>query len=152
MGRETRQPSGSHDVKIARVAARQHGNITRAQLGAIGLSDDAIAHRARRGRLHRIHRGVFSVGRPAQTGLERASAAVLACGPTALLSHEAALVLWGFTSPWPSTFDVTVTAGNPRPKGITVHRSTQLARRDIRIQLGIRATSPARTILDCAPP
>jgi hypothetical protein len=44
-----------------------------------------------------------------------------------------------------------MTTGDRRPKGITVHRSGVLARGDIRVQLGIRATSPARTLIDCAP-
>lgn len=150
MDRETRHPT-DRDVEIARLAARQQGNATRRQLIAIGLTDETIAHRVRRGRLHRSHRGVFAVGRPARTALERASAAILACGPNAALSHTAALALWGFTTKWPAAFDVTVTKGNPHPPGIAVHRSRALTRRDIRVQLGLRATSPARTVLDCAP-
>ena len=133
------------------MAVRLHGNITHSQLAAIGLTDNAIAYRVRRGTLFRIHRGVCAVGRPAQTRLERAAAAVLACGPGAALSHQAALALWGFTRRWPETVDVTMTTGDRRPTGITVHRSPILTRRDIRVQLGIRATSPARTHLDCAP-
>jgi hypothetical protein len=151
MDTESPQDPDYYDAEIARVAVRQHGNITRGQLVAIGLTDNAIAYRVRRGTLFRIHRGVFGVGRPPRTRLERAAAAVHACGPGAALSHHAALALWGFTSHWPTAFDVTLTTGDPRPKGITVHRSKALIRRDIRVQLGIRATSPARTILDCAP-
>ncbi|HEY5429646.1 MAG TPA: type IV toxin-antitoxin system AbiEi family antitoxin domain-containing protein, partial [Solirubrobacteraceae bacterium] len=107
MGKESGQPSGV-DAEIARLAVRQHGNVTRAQLRAVGLSDNAIFHRVGVGRLHRIHRGVFSVGRPARTGLERAAAAVLAGGSDAALSHRGALLLWGFEQRWPATFDVTV--------------------------------------------
>jgi Transcriptional regulator, AbiEi antitoxin/Protein of unknown function (DUF559) len=151
MDTESRQHPDYYDAEIARVAVRQHGNITRGQLLAIGLTDNAIAYRVRRGTLFRIHRGVLAVGRPPRTPIERAAAAVLACGPGAALSHTAALALWGFTSHWPGSFEVTVTNGNFRPKGITVHRSRVLIRRDIRVQLGIWATSPARTILDCAP-
>ena len=150
MARESRQRSGP-DVAISRIAARQHGNVTRVQLIAVGLTDEAIAHRVRAGRLCRIHRGVFSVGRPARTGLERASAAVLACGSEAALSHRGALAIWGFATTWAAAFDVTVTKGSPRPPGITVHRATGLLRRDLRTQLGIRTTSPARTVLDCLP-
>lgn len=148
--RVTHQPS-DWDAEIARLAFRQHGNVTRGQLLGIGLDDDAIAYRVRHGRLFRVHRGVFAVGRRPRTPLERAAAAVLACGPGAALSHASALALWGFASDWPSDFDVTITTGDRRPKGITVHRSRVLIRRDVRVQLGIRATSPARTILDCAP-
>src|SRR5207302_6414175 len=38
-----------------------------------------------------------------------------------------------------------------RPNGITVHTSRTLHRRDLRTQHGVRATSPARTLLDIAP-
>jgi hypothetical protein len=123
--------------------------VTRAQLRTIGVADDAIAHRVRKGRLYRVHRGVFAVGRPPRTPLERASAAVLACGPSAALSHASALALWGFSDRWPTRFDVAVTLDR-RPRGIIVHRSRVLTGRDIRLQLSVRATSPARTVLDCA--
>ncbi|HEY5430559.1 MAG TPA: type IV toxin-antitoxin system AbiEi family antitoxin domain-containing protein [Solirubrobacteraceae bacterium] len=132
------------------MAARQHGNVTYEQLVALGFTKTRIAHRVRTGRLFRAHRGVFAVGRPARTPLERAAAAVFACGPGAALSHEGALALWGLTHRWPASWHVTV-AADRRPKGITVHRSRALLRRDLRIQLDIRVTSPARTVLDCAP-
>jgi Transcriptional regulator, AbiEi antitoxin/Protein of unknown function (DUF559) len=150
IGPPTSQPSGG-DAAIGRLAARQHGSVTSTQLVALGFSPTQIAHRVRQGRLFRPHRGVFAVGRPPGTPLERAAAAVLACGPAAALSHQAALALWGFADRWPDAFDVTITSGDRRPKGITVHRSTVLTRRDIRVQLGIHATSPARTILDSTP-
>lgn len=129
---------------------RQHGNVTRAQLITLGLTNHAIMHRVRTGRLFRIHPSVYAVGRRPATPLERASAAVLACGPTAALSHDSALKLWGFAVRWPSTIDVTVSAGDPRPAGIKVHRSRTLRRQDVRVQLDVRATSPERTVVDCA--
>lgn len=138
------------DFAIARVAARQHGNIRRAQLITVGCNDEAIAHRVRTGRLHRVHRGVYAVGRPPITPLERAAAAVLACGPGAALSHASALALWGLRG-WPRRHHVTVTKGDPRPEGITVHRSRTLRRRDLTTQRGIRVTTAARALLDSAP-
>jgi very-short-patch-repair endonuclease len=140
----------SHDAAIAAVAFRQYGNITRVQLLQIGLTDDAIAHRVRTGRLQRIYTGVYSVGRRPNVPLERASAAVLACGPGAALSHGSAMTLWGLRKYWPSTFEVVV-PGDRRPKGIKVHRSATLTRRDIKRHKGIRVTSPARTLHDTAP-
>jgi predicted transcriptional regulator of viral defense system len=118
----------------------------------LGVKSDAIAYQVRLGRLHRVHLGVYAVGRPPVTQLERAAAAVLAAGPWAALSHRSAMALWGFAKRWPARLDVTVPAGDRRPKGITVHRSATLHRRDVTTQLGIRVTSPARTVLDCAPP
>jgi Transcriptional regulator, AbiEi antitoxin len=135
---------------VARIARRQHGNITRPQLNHLGIDDAAIAHRVARGRLFRVHRGVYAVGRPPSTPLELAAAAVLACGPTAVLSHQSALALWGFARSWPQPPIVTVTGDRRRPD-ITVYRRPSLARADIRTQLGIRATSAARTVMDCLP-
>jgi hypothetical protein len=135
------------DAAIARVAL--HGNVTHEQLVGLGLNNGQIAYRAKIGRLHPEHRRVYGVGRRATTALERASAAVLACGEGAALSHRAALALWGLAK-WSRTMHVTVPKDR-RLKGIRVHRAPGLLRRDLRTHQGIRATSPARTILDCAP-
>ncbi len=138
------------DVAIAKVAGGQQGNITRVQLHVLGVGDRAIAHRVKTGRLYRVFRGVYSVGRPAITQLQRASAAVLACGPRAALSHLSALAAWAFARDWPAVPEVII-VGDRRPPGIIVHRTLSLPHHEIRIQQGIRATSPARTLLDCAP-
>lgn len=132
------------------LAARQHGNITRQQLIDLAVGAEAIKHRVRTGRLHRVHLGVYALGRPPQSALEHAAAAVLACGPGAALSHLSALALWGLRGRWPPRFDVTV-ARDRRPKAIRVHRPVGLIGRDFRRHLRIRVTSPARTLLDCAP-
>ncbi|MBV9916128.1 MAG: type IV toxin-antitoxin system AbiEi family antitoxin domain-containing protein [Solirubrobacterales bacterium] len=135
---------------MAALAARQHGNVTVGQLHAAGLTKEAILHRVRAGRLFREHTGVYSVGRPAKTALERASAAVLACGKGAALSHRSALCLWGFAERWHAPpYDVIATTDR-RPKGINVHVCRGLTRTDLRTHHGIRVTSPARTILDNA--
>ncbi len=138
------------DRRVSALAARQHGNATRRQLHQAGLSDDSIAYRVKLDRLHRVHPGVYSVGRQPVTPLERAAAAVLACGPGALLSHGSAMSLWGFWKRWDWPLEVTV-AGDRRPGGLTVHRSRTLCCRDATRQHGIAVTSPARTLLDCAP-
>jgi very-short-patch-repair endonuclease len=116
----------------------------------LGLSADAIQHRVRRGWLHREHPGVYSVGTPARTPLELAAAAVLACGRGAVLSHGSAHALWGLAKRWPDPAHVT-TPTDRRPSGLAVHQASTLARADIRTHLGIRTTSLARTLLDCAP-
>jgi hypothetical protein len=138
------------EVLIAQIAARQQGNISRAQLIAIGMSTTSIHRWVKLGRLYRVYPGVYAVGRPPVTPLERAVAAVLACGPGAALSHSSAMTLWGFWKRWDLPFEVTLT-GDRRPKGIKAHRRAGLLRRDLRVWQGIRVTSPARTLLDCAP-
>ncbi len=137
------------DAAIAAIAARQHGNITHEQLRAAGLGVKAIAYRCHVKRLFREHRCVYAVGKPAQTPLERAAAAVLACGDGAALSHHAALALWEFVQRWPAILEV-ITPRNVRPPGIRAHQCRTLHPRDLTTQHGIRVTHPARAMLDVA--
>jgi Protein of unknown function (DUF559) len=133
------------------LARRQNGNVTHAQLRAIGLTNDAIRHRVATGRLFVVHRGVYAVGRPPVTQLEKASAAVLACGPGAGLSHLGTLALFGLLKHWPAPpFDVTAPTRR-RPRGIRTHTAKGLTRRDFTTHYGIRTTTAARAVLDSAP-
>jgi hypothetical protein len=137
------------DARIAALAARQHGVLSRAQLRDLRLGDEAIRQRMARGRLHRIHRGVYSVGHPVLTGEARWLAAVLACGPGAVLSHRSAAALWNIQPSASTLIDVTVPArcGRRRP-GIRVHRSRRLGEDEVTRRQGIPVTSVARTLLD----
>ena len=137
-----------HQAVVA-LALRQNGNVSRRQLLDLGLGGEAIKSWIRSGFLHRVHRGVYAVGRPPRTALERAGAAVLACGPGAALSHASAMTLWELWKYWAHSFEVVVLRDR-RPKGITVHHPRNLHRRDVRTQRGIRVTSPARTLHDMA--
>jgi predicted transcriptional regulator of viral defense system len=117
--------AGSVDTQVAALAHRQHGNITREQLLGLGLSATAISKRVRRGRLHRVHLGVYAVGRPPKTALERAAAAVLACGPRAALCGPSAFTLWGFDKQWRFPLHVCSPFKRRRP-GIVTHRFPSL--------------------------
>ena len=94
------------DRAVARVAGRQRGLITRAQLAEAGLGRGAIAHRVAEGRLHRVHRGVYLVGHRVPAPLARETAALLAIGVGAVLSHRSAAKLWQM--PVPAVRDVEV--------------------------------------------
>lgn len=135
------------DLAIARRAANRYRNVTRAQLRALGLDYHAIE---RRPWLFRNYHGVYSVGGPPRTGLEHASAALLACGDGAALCHDSAMMLWSMWKRWELPIHVTV-PGDRRPKGIRVHRLRGLTDRDLRTHRGLRVSSPARTLLDMAP-
>lgn len=78
-------------------------------------------------------------------------AAVLSCGPGAMLSHRSAAALWGFGEGMGSRIEVSV----PGPKahrrpGIRCHRRPGLGSRDQDEQRGIPVTSPVRTLIDLA--
>jgi predicted transcriptional regulator of viral defense system len=132
------------------VAARQNGVIATRQLTECGLNSSAITVRAVRGNLHPVFRGVYAVGHDALTQTAYFTAAVLACGDGAVLSHHAAaaqLGLLGRRDPRPEVI-VPRSAGRGID-GIRAHRS-QLDPHDVRIRCAIRVTTPARTILDVA--
>lgn len=136
-------------LRVVALSLRQHGNVTREQLLDAGFVPSQITRLVRNGHLHRVYRGVYAVGRPPQHALERATAAVLACGATAGLGHRPALALWDLAE-WPANVAEVVVTEDRRPSGICVHQY-KLLPRDFRRRHGIRVTSPARTILDCAP-
>jgi very-short-patch-repair endonuclease len=154
--RELRQIRGkraspSLDGAIAALAERQHGVVTRAQLRRLGLSDDAVDTRVARGRLHRLHRGVFAVGHRVLGARGRWLAAVLACGPTAVLSHASAAALWELRASAAVIVDVTVpgSGGRRTRAGLRVHRARNVDGQTTTHD-GIPVTTPARTILDLA--
>jgi very-short-patch-repair endonuclease len=140
----------SVDKAIAALAERQRGYATRRQLLDLGLGAEAVKYRVRTGRLIAVYAGVYAVGHVPTSGADCAWAAVLACGPGALLSCGSAASLWRIDNRWRRPFEVTVSTGRHR-RGIRIHRATSLTRRDVRRHLGIRVTSPARTILDVTP-
>ncbi len=76
-------------------------------------------------------------------------AAVLACGPRAVLSHRSALELHGAAKPSRRLPAVTSRSHHKTP-GIEVHTSTTLTRRDITVIDAVPCTSVARTLLDFA--
>jgi very-short-patch-repair endonuclease len=137
---------------LAALARRQHGVVSLAQLLDLGFGPHGIAERVRTGRLHRIHRGVYAVS-PARLRNEGYwLAAVLACGPGAVLSHRSAAELWELRPSAAATIDVTVPSQNGRGKrrGIRVHRSRRLAAEETVVRDHIHVMSVARTLLDLA--
>ena len=80
---------------LAERARSQLSLITRSQLLEIGFSRSQIDERLAAGWLHRHHANVYRLrGRPPR-GARGLLGAVLAGGPDALASHEAAAVLHG---------------------------------------------------------
>lgn len=79
-------------------------------------------------------------------------AAVLACGPGAVLSHASAAAHWNIRGSAASYVDVTVPtrAGRVKRKGLRVHRSGRLGSDEVTVHEGIPVTTLARTLLDLA--
>jgi very-short-patch-repair endonuclease len=117
-----------------------------------GLTPKAVAHRIRAGRLHPLRRGVYAVGRPDVGRHGRWMAAVLSCGPVALLSHRSAAVLWGLAKPsLEAEIEVVVPRTAVRRRsGIRVHRRVDLGPEHRREITGIPLTDPISTLVDLA--
>jgi very-short-patch-repair endonuclease len=140
---------GEVDANIARIAAGQHGVISRAQLVAAGVGPNGIRERLRDGRLHPLFRGVYLVGHAVEPRYARQMGAVLACGAGALLSYRSAIELWELL-PYTGELHVTVPRARPHRAGIIVHRSKPLDPRDYGRIEGIPVTNVGRSLLDFA--
>ena len=138
------------DALIARLAERQRGVVSHAQLLRMGLSRAAVHHRVKTGRLVRLHRGVYAVGGAALDWLGRATAACLAGGDHAHLSHVAAAGLYGLLPPAEGPVHLTRPSGSARSQpGMKVHVA-KLPPEDRARRENLAVTSPARVLLDLA--
>jgi hypothetical protein len=136
----------STDQAIVELAGRQQGVLARRQLIDAGISHAAIRHRLDEGTLQQLHHGVYAVGHRFLTRQAKWMAAVLAAGPSAVLSHRAAGALLGV---WHSErLEVTVPAHRARP-GITVHTSFLPPDEVISVE-AVPVTGLSRTLLDLA--
>ena len=136
--------------RVAELAARQHGNISFAQLRAGGLSEDKIKARSGAGWLIPRHREVYAVGHVPRTRESTWAAAVLALGAEALLSHASAGAAWGIVrGPVQTHVIVPADCGSGHRDGIVVHRQT-VADAHRALRHGIPCTNLVRTLLDLA--
>ena len=148
MRQEGRHIDGFLDAHIAEVAARQHGVVSVTQLRGAGLQQDGVEARARKGQLHRVHRGVYAVGHHQLLEYGRLWAAILACGgpERAALSHASAAAVWDLLPP-PSVIHATTLAESRSMKGMRVHRAKAVA---TTTHQGLPVTTVAQTLLDLA--
>jgi very-short-patch-repair endonuclease len=141
-------PDRTVEEVIGRIARRQHGVVTRAQLLAAGVSAKEIKRRVQKKALLRVHPGVYRVGHQAPSVEARYMAAVLACGEGALLSGRAAAHLWGLTKGSAPPPEVTA----PRERRIKGIRTRRARRRETEATTrhSIPITTVPRTLVDLA--
>lgn len=135
---------------LAALAGRRHGVVGRAELHSLGYSDGQIQEACSAGRLHRLHRGAYAVGHTGLSRHGRCLAAVISCGPAALLSGPSAAWLWDLLPTCPSPVDVTVSTRGHRRPGIRLHHAPAIADADRAAVAGIPVTAIPRTLLDVA--
>lgn len=148
-GSEYRARSISGDAALAELGDRQQGMVARWQLGALGLGRGAVTRRIARKQLRPLYRGVFAVGHAQVSIKGQWMAAVLACGPDAVLSHAAAAALRDLRRIPQGQIDITA-PGPRKHEGIRCHVSRSLPAPDRTVIDGIPVTGLARTYLDYA--
>jgi very-short-patch-repair endonuclease len=140
------------DLLVRWLADRQQGVVARWQLLERGVSSHAIDARVKRGLLRQAHRGVYVVGHVAPARFAKEMAAVLACGPSAVVSHRSAAAMMEIL-PYPARGDVWVTVPNRSIEGgpgIRIAHSSRLHPVDVGLLERVPITSPARTLVDLA--
>ena len=143
---------GALSDRLAELAHRQHGRVSREQLLVAGIDRNRITRWIADGRLRRVHHGVYAVGHRAPSMLGDYMAAVLASGRDAVLSHlPVAYMMRTIATASPPPPEVTIPDSKSRRRpGITIHRS-QLHSLDVAVLNGIPITILPRVLLDLAP-
>jgi hypothetical protein len=108
-----------------------------------------VLGRRQSGLLVPLHHGVYAVGHGRLSREGRWMAAVLACGPGAVLSHADAGHLWDICGSR-RRVEVLRTSGGARHPGIRLHQTRRLDPVEVTIERKIPVTCIERTLLDLA--
>ena len=135
---------------LAKLAERQHGVASVPQLRELGYTESSIRRATQAGRIHRLDRGVYAVGHTRLSPHGQCQAAVLACGPRAVLSHYSAAWLHGLARWSPEPFHVTGPVARRPRLPVRIHRARRLLEEDRGSPEGIPTTAVPRTLLDLA--
>jgi very-short-patch-repair endonuclease len=134
------------------LAGAQFNRVSRGQLGELGLSDSAIAHRIAAGRLVIVEQGVFALPPVLEDNDWGRWMGATLTAPGTRLSHGSAAAAWGFSSRRGRLETVTRpgSGGRQRHGGVLVFRSKTLEGECTTLR-GIPITAVPRTLLDLAP-
>jgi hypothetical protein len=134
------------DVRLAKLAARQHSVISREQTLALGMTPRQLYRRLDQGILAGVHQNVYRLVGAPQSWEQSVMAACLACGGIA--SHRSSAALWllrGVESP-PAEILVPPDR-QPRLDGVVVHRTKMWTPGQASRRGAIPVTKPALTLL-----
>lgn len=137
---------------LARLAARQRGVVSRAQLAGLGFSDTQIRRLIALEWFHRVHHNVYAVGHRHLSDRAHLLAALMTFGPRAFLSHRTAAAVWKLRAVNLHELEVTLpgTGGRSRD-GLTVHRTHAAPHHDeIRCHGELRVSSVPRMLVELA--
>jgi hypothetical protein len=139
-------------VAIRALAEKQHGVVSTRQLLERGIDEEVVLGRRRAGLLIPLHKGVYALGHQRITREGQWMAAVLACGPGAVLSHFNAGCLWGICGSY-GRIEVLRQSGGFRPEGhrdVKLHQTRRLHSWEVTIEKGVPVAVMERVLLDLA--
>lgn len=132
-------------------AAEQHGAVSVTQMRACGLSWKAQRTAVANGQLRLVEPCVGVVVGSPDTWHRRLHVGLLALGPDAWVSHEAAAALHGLDRSLFEPVEFTLRRGPRRAISFgRVHTTAHVAPHDVVMVGGLRCSSATRTILDLA--
>jgi hypothetical protein len=134
------------DIVDPTAALEQAGGFaTRRYLVRAGVPKGQLAEGVRSGRVLRVRRGIYGLGMA--DGTDAVAAAALSL--RGAVSHDSAAVLWGLEIVHRPGQHITIPRNRSRAAfhGVAVHRADLDA---VEIRHGVRVTTPARTVVDCA--
>lgn len=137
---------------IRALAERQHGVVDHRQLLELGIEAGLVSRRREAGLLIPLHRGVYALAHKRMTREGHSIAAVLACGPGAVLSHFHAGRLWGLCGAKGQS-EVLRQSGGLKPgghRGIRLHQTRRLHEYEVTLERGIPVATMERVLLDLA--
>ena len=132
------------------LATEQHGVVARRQLLALGFTVDEIRGMLASRRLVAIHRGVYAAGHRAPNGRASSMAAVLACGPRALLGYRSAGALRSLRRSALGYVEVATPTRRRGIAGVRPYFVPRLEPQDRDVVDGIPCASVALTLLQLA--
>jgi len=137
--------------RISETATAQGGVVSLDQLREEGVSRQLAAERASASHLHRIHRGVYTVGHRSISRYTHLRAAVFACKEGAVVSHGTAAAFHRLWDDWPALVDVTVPVEAGRKiDAVRCRRCRYPEPEEVEVRHGVPVTTVARTLVDLA--
>jgi very-short-patch-repair endonuclease/predicted transcriptional regulator of viral defense system len=140
----------AYGSRLTRLAAKQHGVISRDQAKVCGVAGTTINRRLQTGTWERLYPGVYRLGGTPGTWRQSLKAACLAMGEGVAVSHLSAAGLFEIVGFPARGIELSVPRARRRMRGIKVHRPISLKRVDVTTLDAISVTTPARTLIDLA--
>lgn len=138
------------DERVAELASRQYGLLSRRQVLALGGDDDIIRRRLGATRWSVLSPGVYSLPGWPPSWRRSLWLAHLDVGPASVVSHQAAAALHGLILFPPGPVVLTVVHGDhERPsRSLALHQSKDLLPPHVQRTAGLPVTTVPRTLFD----